>query len=464
MRRRRPPDRLFRYNRTTRSFLRIRLVYAFLAALMCVAGTALLAQESQGPSGAPLVLAAEVDGIIHPVSAEFMIDTMKRADAERAALVVFTLRTPGGLVDSTREIVSTMIAARTPVAVLVAPSGARAASAGFILILAADVAAMAPGTHIGAAHPVSGTGGQMDEVTAKKAASDLAAYARTLAEKRGRNVLLAEQAVNDSRAFTEGEALKAAPPLVDMLASDVPDLLQKLDGRSITRFDGTVVVLHTASARVVSTTMNWRQRVLSAIAHPNVAYLLFTLGTLGLTIELWSPGAVLPGVVGGLALLLAFFAFQVLPINYAGLLLILFGLVLFALEVFVPSFGVLTVGGLLSLMFGSMMLMDSSVPEFQISLQVIVPVSLGLAGIAIFLVRLAVASQTTRPATGDAGMLDAAGVAITPIGPGAEGQVRTHGEIWRAVAAEPIEQGAGVRVTAVQGLLLTVRPDRSQPA
>lgn len=447
--------------------------------LVCFGCASLLAQEAGRaggpaallghPSAAPAlvtprVLSAEVDSIIHPVSAEYMMEVISRADAEGADLVVFTLRTPGGLVDSTREIVSKMIAARTPVVVFVAPSGARAASAGFIVVLASDVAAMAPGTHIGAAHPVAGAGQQMDEVMSKKAASDVAAYARTIAVKRGRNVALAEQAVNESRAFTDGEALNAVPPLIDLVASNISELLQRLDGRTVTRFDGTTAVLRTSGARVVSVEMNWRQRILSAVAHPEVAYLLMTLGTVGLTIELWSPGAVLPGVVGGLCLLLAFFAFQVLPVNYAGLLLILFGLVLFILEVKVTSFGLLTIGGLVSLVLGSMMLMDSTLPELQISLRVIVPVSLALAGLMIFLVRLGIAAQLKRPETGDAGMVDALGEAITPIAPEREGRVRTHGEIWRAIATEPVAEGDPVRVTRVNGLVLTVRPDRPQAA
>jgi membrane-bound serine protease (ClpP class) len=431
--------------------------------LVICAGWATLLAETPGRStigsGVPLVLSADVDSIIHPVSAEYMVETIKRADARGAALLVFTLRTPGGLVDSTRQIVSSMIAASTPIAVFVGPSGSRAASAGFIIVLSADVAAMAPGTHIGAAHPVSGTGEKVDEVMAKKATSDVAAYVRTLATKRGRNVMLAEQAVNDSRAFTEGEALGAMPPLIDLLATDVDDLLRKLDGRSITRFDGSQTTLRTAGARVERVEMDWRQRVLSAIAHPNIAYILLTLGTLGLTIELWNPGSILPGVVGALSLVLAFFAFQVLPVNYAGVLLILLGLVLLILEVKVTSFGLLTIGGLISLVLGSMMLVDSSLPELRVSLRLIVPITLSLAGIVIFLVRLGVTAQMKRPETGDAGMLQELGEAITPVGPGLEGKVRTHGEIWRAVATEPIAPGALVRVTAVDGLVLTVHPE-----
>ncbi len=407
----------------------------------------------------PIVYSAVVDSLIHPVSAEYMMDTLDQADRAGATLVVFTLRTPGGLVDSTRAIVSRMIAARTPVAIFVGPSGARAASAGFILTIAADVAAMAPGTHIGAAHPVEGGGEKMDETMAKKATEDTAAYARTLATRRHRNVTLAAQAVTESRAFTEGEALAAAPPLIDVVAADIPDLLRQLDGRTVTRFDGTTVVLRTRDAEIVSINMSLRQRVLSAVAHPNIAYLLLSLGTLALTIELWNPGAILPGVVGGVSLLLAFFAFSVLPVNYAGLLLILFGLLLLVLEIKVMSYGLLTVGGLVSLTFGSMILMDSPLPELQLSLRVVLPVVLGFAGIAVFLVRLAVAVQRQLPVTGQAGMLGETGEALTAIGPQRGGRVTTHGEIWNATSGESIPEGARVRVTEVDGLTLVVRKD-----
>ena len=388
-----------------------------------------------------------------------MIDTIDRADREGAALIVFTLRTPGGLVESTRAIVSRMVAATTPVVIFVAPAGARAASAGFILTLAADVAAMAPGTHIGAAHPVEGGGEKMDETMAKKVTEDLAAYARTLATQRHRNVTLAAAAVSESRAFTDAEALGASPPLIDIVAPDLADLLRQLDGRTVTRFNGASAVLGTKDARVVAIDMNVRQRVLSAVAHPNVAYLLLSLGTLGLTIELWSPGAVLPGVVGGVALLLAFFAFSVLPVNYAGLLLIMFGLLLFLLEIKVTSYGLLTAGGLVSLLFGSMILMDSSLPELQLSPGVVLPQVAGLGIIALLLARLAIAAKRRPPVTGALAMVGEPGQALTAIAPGHRGQVATHGEIWQASAAEAIPAGTRIRVTHVDGLLLTVRRD-----
>jgi len=431
-----------------------------LGAAVLVLTSALVDQQAhsqaQGSSG-PVIYSAEVDSIIHPASARYMIDTIDRADAANAALVVFTLRTPGGLVDSTRDIVTKMIAAKTPIAVFVAPSGSRAASAGFIITIAADIAAMAPGTHIGAAHPVAGTGAIMDETTSKKAAEDVAAYVRTIAGPRGRNVQLAEQAVLESKAFTQDEAIKANPPLIDLVATSLDDLLKQLDGRGVKRFDGRTETLHTASATVVSIEMTLRQRILSAIAHPNIAYILLSLGTLGLTIELWSPGAVRPGVVGGLSLLLAFFALQVLPINFAGLLLMLFGLLLFALEIKVTSYGLLTVGGIISLIFGSLMLIDSPAPELQLSLALVVSVVLGFTAIAAFLVRLALASRRGVPVTGAEGLIGERGLAIDPLAPGVRGRVRVHGEIWSAIASEPIVDGGPITVTNVDGLTLTVR-------
>lgn len=438
-----------------------RIRFAFAGAWCLTLALAPLAARQTAPaSSPPLVYAAEVDAIIHPVTAEYMIGTIDRASAAGAALVVFTLRTPGGLVDSTLAINKAIIASRTPVVVYVAPSGSRAASAGFLITIAADVAAMAPGTHIGAAHPVSGGGEKMDETMSNKAAQDVAAQARSLAEQRRRNVALAEEAVTKSRSFTDQEALSASPPLVDLVAPTFDDLLKQLDGRTITRFDGRTVTLHLAGATVRRVEMSWRQRLLSAIAHPQVAYLLFSLGTLGLTIELWNPGAIVPGIVGGVCLLLAFFAFQILPVNYAGLLLILFGLILLVLEVKVTSFGVLAIGGITSLIFGSLMLMDSPVPELRLGLTIVLPVSLGLSAIVLFLVNLAVQSQRRRAVTGEAGMIGETGQALTAIAPGSAGRVSAHGEIWNATAEEPIAEGDEVAVTAVHGLKLTVRRAR----
>jgi membrane-bound serine protease (ClpP class) len=408
---------------------------------------------------APLVYTAEIDGIIHPIAAEYMRSTIERADAAKAALVIFTLRTPGGLVDSTRDINNAIIHAKTPIVVFVGPSGNRAASAGFLITMAADVAVMAPGTHIGAAHPVAGGGEKIDETMSKKMASDVASYARTLAAQRKRNVGLIEQAVTESKSFTETEALNASPPLIDLVANDVADILRKLDGRTITRFDGTQQTLRLAGAAMQNVEMTWAQRLLSLIAHPQIAYLLFTLGALGLTIELWNPGSILPGVAGGICLLLAFFAFQVLPVSYAAVGLILFGIALLILEVKVASFGLLATGGVISLFFGSIMLIDSPLPELQIGLGFVLPIVGSLSTIILFLVYLGVQAQRTRAVTGESGMIGELGEALTAIAPGGTGSVRAHGEIWRATSDRPITTGQSVRIVGVQGLLVTVRPE-----
>jgi membrane-bound serine protease (ClpP class) len=406
---------------------------------------------------APIVETALVDAIIHPVTSEFMREAIAKADADGAALIVFTLQTPGGLLDSTRDINNAIIAAKTPVAIFVGPSGNRAASAGFLITMAADVAAMAPGTHIGAAHPVAGNGEKIDDVMAKKMASDTAAYARTLATQRGRNVTLAEEAVTESRSFTEQEAASASPPLIDVVAPNIPELLKKLDGRTVKRFNGTPVTLHLAGADVRVIEMSWPQQVLSAIAHPQIAYLLLTLGTLGLTIEFWSPGAIVPGVAGGICLLLAFFALQVLPVSYAGVLLILLGFALLILEIKVTTHGGLAVGGIASLLIGSLLLIDSPLPELQIGLRFILPIVLSLSAIMLFLVVLGVRAQRQPAVSGESGMLQDTGNALTAIEPGGVGRVATHGEIWSATSAEPIQAGERVAVVGIKGLLLTVR-------
>ncbi|CAN5787075.1 nodulation protein NfeD [soil metagenome] len=426
------------------------------ALLLTIAGIGLF-EAAETP--ARPVVTAEIDGIIHPIAVQYVQRVIERADAQNAALVVFVLRTPGGLVDSTRDINNAIIEARTPVAIFVGPSGNRAASAGFLITVAADIAAMAPGTHIGAAHPVAGNNERVDETMAKKMASDVAGYARTIAAQRKRNVDLVEQAVMDSRSYTEKEAIEASPPLIDIIASDIPDLLKQLDGRTVTRFDGRTETLNTAGAPLQHIEMTRAQQILSTLAHPQIAYLLLTLGMLGLTVEFWNPGAIFPGVAGGICLLLAFFAFQVLPVNYAGLALIVFGLILLVLELVVTSFGVLAVGGLLSLLLGSMMLFDSTIPELQLGLGFIVPVTLATAAIILFLVRLGLQAQRAPSVTGESGMIGMTARALTAIQPGGEGRVGTRGEIWTATATVPIGEGDTVRVTAVEGLLLTVAPE-----
>lgn len=424
---------------------------------LLLATAQVIAQHGPVTHQRPVALVAEYDGIIHPIASEFLTTVIDQADTTGAAVVLFILRTPGGLVDSTRAMVSRMITSRAPVVVYVAPSGGRAASAGFILVLAADIAAMAPGTHIGAAHPVSGSGEKMDETLAKKATEDVAAYARSLAEARGRNIMLAEQAVTESRAFTDQEALHASPPLIDFVARDQADVLRQLDRRVVKRFDGRTTTIDTTDIEIRRVDMTWRQRALSAIAHPQIAYLLLTLGVLGLTVELWTPGAILPGVAGGLCLLLAFFALQILPVNTIGLLLIVFGLAMLILELKVPSFGALGIGGAIALLIGSVML-TREVPGVSVSLYLIVPAVLTVTTIVLVLGKLALDAQRRPPVTGAESLIGAEGRVLSPIAPHAPGQVAVHGEIWRATSASPLDPGRPVRVRAVSGLTLHVEP------
>jgi membrane-bound serine protease (ClpP class) len=416
------------------------------------------ADSGQSVATPPRVVVAEYDGIIHPIAAEFVDDLLTRAATPRAELAVLILRTPGGLLESTRTIVSRLLESPVPVVVFISPAGARAASAGFLITLAADVAVMSSGTHIGAAHPVSASGGEAgNETMTKKAAADTAAYARTLAQGRQRNAALAAEAVTESRAFTEREALEAVPPLIDLAADDLDALLRQLDGRIVRRFDGRAVTVRTAGAVIERVEPTWRQTVLSTIAHPQLAYLLFTLGMLGLVVEFWNPGFVLPGVAGGLCLLLAVFAFQILPIDVTGLLLVLFGMALLGAEVMVPSFGILGIGGIAALLAGSLMI-TREVPGIIVGWSVILPAVGAAAVIVIGLGRLAVGAQRRRPHAAKYGLVGMEAESLAPLGPHVQGQVRVRGEIWRAVADVPVPAGRTVRVAGVDGLTLHVRP------
>jgi membrane-bound serine protease (ClpP class) len=402
------------------------------------------------PAGADVPV-VHLDDVIHPISAQHVIGALDRADAEGAPLLVIRMDTPGGLDTSMRQIIDRVLAARTPVAVWVGPSGARGASAGFVIAMAADIAAMAPGTNVGAAHPVSTLGG-MDEVMAKKVAADAAAYVRSKAAQRGRNVEMAEKAVLESRSFTEQEALQLK--LIDLLARDIPDLLRQLDGRAVRRFDGSTVTLHLTGHSPVAVRMNWRQAILSVIARPDVMFLLLLGALAGLGAELSHPGLLFPGIVGTLCLLLFLFASQIIPINVAGLLLILAAVALFAAEVKVTSYGLLTVSGLAAMVLGALMLVDAP-PELRISLRMLLPAALLMAAGTFALVRLVVQAQRRRPRTGAEGMAGEAAVAVTPLTP--EGWVLVRGERWKAVADAPAQPGENVKVTSVEGLTLRVR-------
>jgi membrane-bound serine protease (ClpP class) len=394
----------------------------------------------------------DLDGIVHAVTAAHVVHAIERADAEQAPLLVLRLDTPGGLDTSMRQIVDKMLNCRTPIAAFVGPSGARAASAGFIILLAADVAAMAPGTNTGAAHPVSGMG-QMDEVMAKKVTSDAAAYIRGKAEKRGRNVEMAEKGVVESLSFTEKEALEKK--LIDLVAKDVDDLIAQLDGREVKRFDGSVVRLHVKGEKTAAVKMDWRQLILSTIARPEFLFLLLMGALAGLGAEMSHPGTLFPGILGAVCLILFLFASQIIPVNWAGVLLIVLAIGLFAAEVKVASYGLLTVAGLTAMILGAMMLVDSPLPELRIDPWKLLPVVVFMAAFTILLVRMVVEAQRRKATTGAEGLLGRAGVAATPLQP--EGWVVVQGERWRAQADGPLDLGARVEVVGIDGLRLRVR-------
>jgi len=402
------------------------------------------------PAAAP-VATIQIDGVISPVTVRLVESALSRAQADGASVLVIQLDTPGGLERSMRLICQRLLNAEIPVIVYVAPTGARAASAGVFITMAAHVAAMAPATNIGAAHPVA-VGGGIDKESLKKIENDAAAFVRTLAVERGRNADWAEKAVRESVSITEREAIKLK--VVDLVADSVPDLLDKVDGRSVKMARGPAT-LQTRGAPVKPIEIGFRDRVLNVITDPNVAYILMMLGMLGLFFELSNPGVVLPGVIGGISLILAFFAFQSLPINYAGLLLILFGIVLLIAEIKVVSHGVLAVGGTVAMALGSLMLFDAPEIGFRVSWRVIIPTVGATAGVFLFVIAAGVRALAARSPVGAPALVGETGVARGALSP--EGQVLVHGELWRAVArGTPVEEGARVRVVGVNGLTLTV--------
>ncbi len=404
------------------------------------------------PARAETVSLVQVEGVISPVTVRIIATALERARADQAAALVVQLDTPGGLERSMRSIVQQILNSDIPVVVYVAPTGARAASAGVFVTMAAHVAAMAPATNIGAAHPVAIGGGSFDKESMKKIENDSAAFARTIATTRGRNAEWAEKAVRQSVSATEREAVKLN--IVDLVAESTTDLLDRIDGRRVKTPKGDVV-LRTKGATVRPIKVGFRDRVLNVITDPNVAYVLMMLGMLGLFFELSNPGAILPGVIGGISLILAFFAFQSLPISYAGLLLILFAIVLFIAEVKVVSHGILAIGGVIAMLLGSLMLYEPPAVDVRVSWWVIVPTVGITAGMFIVALTAGVRALARRPMTGAAGMIGSTGVARSAIDP--EGQVLVQGELWRAVSdTGGISAGDAVRVTAIEGLTLKV--------
>ena len=401
---------------------------------------------------APPVSLIELDGAITPITVRLLDTAIGRARTERAQALVVMLNTPGGLERSMRSMVQSILNSDIPVIVYVGPTGARAASAGVFIAMAGHVAAMAPATNIGAAHPVAAGGGQMDKEMSKKVENDAAAFARSIATERGRNVEWAERAVRSSVSATEREAVKLK--VVDLVADSVPDLLAKIDGRVVKTPKGSVT-LATKDAAVTPIAVGFRDRFLALITDPNVAYILMMVGMLGIFFELSTPGAILPGVLGGISLILAFFAFQSLPINWAGLLLILFGLALLVAEIKIVSHGILTIGGVVSMVLGSMMLYDAPETGLRISWLVIIPTVGAMAGLVIAAVSMGLRALYRPASTGAAGMMGQVGVVKRALDP--EGQVLIDGELWQAVAEDgPVAAGEMVRVARMDGLRLTV--------
>jgi membrane-bound serine protease (ClpP class) len=399
------------------------------------------------------VLRIRVNDMIHPISDEFIGRAL--ADAARAGdtAVVIELSTPGGLLESTRSIVEKIMTSRVPVIVYVSPTGSRAASAGFFLLEAADVAAMAPGTNTGAAHPVI-LGEKMDEIMKTKMENDAAAFMRTIASRRGRNVTVAESAVRESKSFTEDEAL--SQKLIDVVSPDLPSLFRALEGRRVRRGDGSFVSLRLTRQPVRTYEMTLKERLLSLLMDPNIAFLLFALGALAIFAEFNHPGAVVPGVVGVVSILLALFALNLLPTRYAALALLIGAFALFALEAKYATHGILGIGGIICMIFGAIFLVDGPIPEMRVHLITALVVSLPIGAIAIFLTTLVLRARKNPVTTGREGMIGEIGVARTQLQP--SGKVFVHGELWNAVARTAVPEGARVRVSGVDGLQLIVEP------
>ena len=392
-------------------------------------------------------------GSINPGLAEFIVEGIRTAEKEKASALIIQLDTPGGLDSSMRAINQAIINAKVPVIVYVSPKGARAASAGMFITMAANVAAMAPGTNIGAAHPVSVGLGKMDKVMGEKVVNDMVAYARSLALERGRNADWAEKAVRKSVSIDAQQAKKLK--VVDLVAEDLDDLLKQVNGR-VVKVDKEKVTLKTLGVPLKTVSEGWRVSILKRIADPNIAFILMLIGLAGLYFELSNPGVVLPGVVGALSLLLAFYAFQTLPVNFIGLLLIILAFILFILEIYVTSFGLLSLGGIASLLLGSLMLFRGGGMGMDIAWSVLIPsvviISLFFLGVAALVVR----SHMRRSISGTTGLVGERGVAYTDLKP--EGQVFVHGEYWQAVSDEPVAAGDAVEVVKVVNLKLYVRP------
>lgn len=435
---------------------RLRLVF-YLCLL--VVGTILgvssgVSQLSAGSPASPLVYQLEIDGTINPALLDYIIKGIELADSKHASAVIIRMDTPGGMVTTTKTIIKEMINARVPVVVYVAPSGSSASSAGALITVCADVAAMAPGTNIGAAHPVGGGGQEIDPSMSEKIINDLTAYIRGIVVRKGRNADWVEKAIRESVSITSKEALEIK--VIDIVADSIPDLLKQLDGRKVTK-ENREFTLKTEGARVERVTPGMRFRILDAIANPNVAYILMMIGGIGIMMELYNPGMIFPGVAGGICLLLSFFALQVLPVNYVGILLILLSVVLFILELKIQSFGMLTVGAVISLTLGSVMLFESGEMAMRVSWAVIIPTVAAVSSFFIFALGLVVKALMKKPRTGEHGLVGEHGVALTDLDK--TGKIALHGEYWDAHSDSFIPRGSRVRVLSVDELHVFVTND-----
>ncbi|MCK9275115.1 MAG: nodulation protein NfeD [Syntrophales bacterium] len=425
--------------------------YKLFCAIFLLYGIVFCAGPVQGASEGPVFDVITVDSAITPAIAEYIEMCIDDVELGSGGLIIL-LDTPGGLDTSMRDIVKKILNAPVPVIVFVYPPGARAASAGVLITMAAHIAAMSPGTNIGAAHPVAvGFGGKMDDTMAEKVENDAVAYAVGIAEKRQRNVEWAAQAVRKSVSITAEEALKKK--VIDVVAENISELLSQIDGKKVFTSSGPVT-LSTKSAIINERKMGLRERILTSLSNPNIAYLLLLIGLAGLYFEFSNPGAILPGVVGAISLILAFFAMQTLPVNYAGILLIIFAVVLFIAEIKIISHGLLTVAGIISLVLGSLLLFSSAAPVFQISLGVMIPAIVVISAFFAGVILLAVRAQVRHPATGEEGMIGQTGKTITPVHE--DGKIFIKGEYWNACSRTPIEKGETVRVVRIRGLILEV--------
>jgi membrane-bound serine protease (ClpP class) len=430
---------------------------------LLVAGVGWLHAATPSEQNAPLVLELKLDREVAPVLATYLDEGLAEAARRQAALVLIAMDTPGGLSDSMTDMIRHILDSPVPVAVYVSPAGARGASAGFFILLSADIAAMAPGTRTGASTPILLPGGfsvPVDEVLRKKMNNDATAFLRSFTEKRNRNPKLAETAVTDAQAFTENEAL--AGHLIDLIARDNEDLLKQLNGREIKRFDGKTAKLSLENYRLDEFHLSARQKFLARIVDPDVFFLLLLIGVLGLYTEFTHPGVIAPGVIGGICAVLALYAMHLLPVNFAGVVLILLAFALFILEAKFASHGVLLLGGVVSMFLGAIFLIRSPLTPGGVSMGVALGVTLPVALLTVFLMRLVLKSRRWKTATGKEEMLGAEGIVTTPLPAQGEGMIRVHGELWRAASSSPVPEGALVRVTRVDGLKLFVEPKQAQ--